>query len=145
MLSGDTLTPMVASTVIVIASLPVYAAMFHHFDLSGLAMASDVGILLHTVVLAWLLTARGLVALSGLPWQELMKALAAASLAGVLCYAVARYAWLCWAMATDLMSLVVIGVTWLAAVAIGLWLMRSRLWQDLRRKQARRPSANRAR
>ncbi len=33
--AGDTLTPMVASTLIVIASLPVYAAMFRHFDFAG--------------------------------------------------------------------------------------------------------------
>ena len=32
--AGNTLTPMVASTVIVVASLPVYAAMFHRFDVS---------------------------------------------------------------------------------------------------------------
>ena len=46
-------------------------------------MASDVGILLHTVVMAWLLDRRGLVPLSGLPWRELAKAFAAAVLAGV--------------------------------------------------------------
>ena len=33
--AGDTVTPMVASTLIVIASLPMYAAMFHRFELRG--------------------------------------------------------------------------------------------------------------
>ena len=61
--AGDTLTPMVASTLIVVASLPMYSAMFRHFDIAGLAMASDLGILLHTVVMAWLLGRKKLVAL----------------------------------------------------------------------------------
>ena len=59
--AGDTLTPMIASTIIVVASLPVYSAFFHRFDVTGLAMASDIGILMHTVVLAWLLDRKKLV------------------------------------------------------------------------------------
>jgi putative peptidoglycan lipid II flippase len=133
--AGDTLTPMIASTLIVIASLPVYAVMFRHFDVAGLAMASDLGILLHTVALAWLLSREKLVALSGMPWTELMKALATAIFAGVLGYAVAprivgHGSWL-----TDVRSLALIGLTWLAAIAIGLWLTRSRLWDELRRRK----------
>lgn len=137
--AGDTLTPMVASTVIVIASLPVYAAMFRHFDVAGLAMASDVGIVLHTVVLAWLLSRKKLVALSGLPWPELMKALGTASFAGVLCYAVARRVVVSGNWRMDLQSLVLIGLTWLAVVALGLWITRSRLWSDLRRRKQPAP------
>jgi putative peptidoglycan lipid II flippase len=137
--AGDTLTPMVASTVIVIASLPVYAAMFRHFDVAGLAMASDIGILLHTVVLAWLLSTKKLVALSGLPWLELMKALGTASFAGVLCYTVARRVVVSGNWRTDLQSLVLIGLTWLAVVALGLWITRSRLWSDLRRRKQPAP------
>ena len=133
--AGDTLTPMVASTLIVIASLPVYAAMFRHFDVTGLAMASDVGILLHTVVLAWLLSRKKLVALGGLPWLELMKALATAIVAGGLCYAVARRVVVEGNWRTDLRSLVLIGLTWLAAIVVGLWITRSRLWSDLRRSK----------
>ena len=137
--AGDTLTPMIASTLIVIASLPVYAVMFRHFDVAGLAVASDLGILLHTVVLAWLLSRKKLVALSGMPWTELMKALATAIFAGVLGYAVARRivghgSWL-----TDVRSLALIGLNWLAAIAIGLWLTRSRLWDELRRRKQPAP------
>ena len=36
--AGNTLTPMIASTIIVVASLPVYSALFHRFDVTG---ASD--------------------------------------------------------------------------------------------------------
>ena len=133
--AGDTLTPMVASTLIVIASLPVYAAMFRHFDVAGLAMASDLGILLHTVVLAWLLSRKKLVALSGLPWRELMKALATAIFAGVLCYAVARRVVVHGNWRTDVQSLALIGLTWLVAIVLGLWMTRSRLWDELRRRK----------
>jgi putative peptidoglycan lipid II flippase len=137
--AGDTLTPMVASTMIVIASLPVYASMFRHFDVAGLAMASDLGILLHTVVLAWLLSTKKLVALRGLPWLELMKALGTASFAGALCYAVARRVVVPGNWRGDLQSLVLIGFTWLATVASGLWITRSHLWSDLRRKKQPAP------
>ena len=42
--------------------------------MTGLAIASDIGILMHTVVLAWLLHRKKMVLLSELPWLELMKA-----------------------------------------------------------------------
>ena len=42
--SGNTLIPMVATSLITLASIPVYAALFRHFSTVGLAMASDVGI-----------------------------------------------------------------------------------------------------
>jgi putative peptidoglycan lipid II flippase len=133
--SGDTLTPMVASTLIVIASLPVYTAMFHRFSYTGLAMASDLGILLHTVVIAWLLDRKKLVPLDGLPWMEVMKALATALIAAMLCYEVSIKFQMRGEWRGDVLALAAIGGTWLAAIAIGLWLMRSTLWRELRRKR----------
>jgi len=133
--AGDTVTPMVASTLIVIASLPMYAAMFHHFDYAGLAMASDLGIMLHTVVMAWLLNRKKLVLLSGLPWSEVVKALGTAVVAGALCYAVSRRVAVHGNWRGDVVSLAVIGAVWLIAVAIGLWLTRSKLWGELRRNK----------
>ena len=50
--AGDTVTPMIASTIIVVASLPIYSAMYHRFDVPGLAMASDIGILMQHRALA---------------------------------------------------------------------------------------------
>ena len=133
--AGDTLTPMVASTVIVVASLPVYTQMFHLFDVAGLAMASDVGILMHTVVLAWLLHRRKMVLLSELPWPELMKAFLTAALAAMVSYWVARQAVVRDSRTADLKALVLISMTWLAAVALGLWLTKSSLPRELRRKK----------
>src|SRR5215467_368266 len=86
--AGDTWTPMVASTLIVLASLPMYAGLFYRYGITGLAMASDLGILLHTVVIAWLLNRSGLVRLSGLPWSEVGKASATALIAGGAAYTV---------------------------------------------------------
>ncbi|HVP55678.1 MAG TPA: murein biosynthesis integral membrane protein MurJ [Candidatus Eisenbacteria bacterium] len=137
--TGDTLTPMVASTLIVIASLPMYAAMFHRFGFTGLAMASDVGILLHTVVMAWLLNRNGLVGLSGLPWGEVAKALATGVVAGLAGYAVAGRVVAPGEWRRDVVALAAIGLTWLAVLAAGLWFTRSKLWSDLRR--GKRPSA----
>ena len=81
--AGDTLTPMIASTIVVVGSLPVYWTFFHRYGVTGLAIASDVGILMHTVVLAWLLHWRKMVLLSELPGRELMKAVATAIFAGL--------------------------------------------------------------
>jgi putative peptidoglycan lipid II flippase len=133
--AGDTVTPMVASTLIVIVSLPMYSAMFRHFDYRGLAMASDLGILLHTVVMAWLLNRKKLVLLSGLPWTEVLKALGTSTVAGGLCYAASRIVPVRGNWRGDLLSLALIGTTWLIAIALGLWLTRSSLWADLRRSK----------
>jgi putative peptidoglycan lipid II flippase len=134
--ASDTLTPMIASTVIVVASLPIYSAMFHHYDVTGLAIASDIGILMHTVALAWLLDRKKLVLLGGMPWRELMKSLGTAVFAGAVCYEAGRRVVVNGSRKADLVSLLVISVTWLAAVALGLWVTKSCLPQELRRKKA---------
>ncbi len=133
--AGDTLTPMIASTVIVAASLPVYSVFFHRFGVTGLAMASDVGIFMHTVALAWLLNRKKLVPLAGMPWLELTKSLGTAILAAVVCYFVGRTIVVDGSRKADLLSLALISVTWLAAAAIGLWLTKSSLPRELRRKK----------
>ncbi len=127
--AGDTLTPMIASTIIVVASLPVYWALFHRYGVTGLAIASDIGILMHTVVLAGLLHWRKMVSVSELPWRELMKALATAVFAGLLSYGVSRRFMVHGSRNADLVSLTLISLTWLAAVAVGLWITRSSLPQ----------------
>ena len=40
------------------------ARFYHHFDVTGLAIASDIGILMHTFALAWLLDRKKLVTLA---------------------------------------------------------------------------------
>src|SRR5580700_69752 len=72
--AGDTLTPMVAVTVITAASLPVYSILFRVFGVLGLAWASDIGIGMNLLALACLLNFRKLVPLGEMRWRELGKA-----------------------------------------------------------------------
>src|SRR4029077_13623315 len=131
-----TLTPMVSSTVITVASLVLYRALFHAFSVVGLAIASDIGIIANTVAVAVLLHHRKLVSLRGLPWVELGKAILVAVVAGTLSWSVVRMIPLRGSRAADLESLALSGITWAGAAAAGLWLLRSDLPQALRRKRA---------
>ncbi len=134
--AGNTLTPMIASTIVVAASLPVYSALFHRFDVMGLTMASDLGILMHTVVLAWLLDRRKLVSLGEVPWLELTKVLGTAIFAAAASSAAARAVIVNGSRRADLLSLAAISAAWLTAVALGLWLTKSNLPSELRKKKA---------
>src|SRR6266851_5713247 len=82
--ASNTLTPMIACSIITLASLPIYSAMFHTFSVVGLAIASDVGVVVNTAALAILLHRRKLVRLGNLPGRELAKAAGTAVIAGVL-------------------------------------------------------------
>jgi hypothetical protein len=76
------------------------------------------------------------VLLRDLEWLELLKSMAAAALAGIACYAVARMVVVDGSRRADLVALLVISAVWLAAVALGLWITRSNLPRELRRKKA---------
>ncbi|HTX42553.1 MAG TPA: lipid II flippase MurJ [Acidobacteriaceae bacterium] len=76
--AGNTITPMVAGTIITAASIPVYWTLYRALGPMGLAMASDAGILLQTTALAVLLHRRRMVSLAGLEYGELGRALLAA-------------------------------------------------------------------
>jgi len=137
--AGDTLTPMVAVSVITAASLPVYSALFHTFGVLGLAWASDIGIAANLLVLAWLLHRKRFVSLWGMRWKELGKASIVAVMAAALSFGVARVvpspASGRASRATDALQLALVTLTWAAAVAGGLWLLRSELPGDLRRRK----------
>ena len=64
--SRNTLTPAVAGSIITLLSIPVYRVFFHSIGMAGLAVASDTGILAHTLMLAILLHRRKLVPITGL-------------------------------------------------------------------------------
>jgi putative peptidoglycan lipid II flippase len=134
--AGNTLTPMIASTIVVLVSLPVYSMLFHRDGVAGLAIASDIGILMHTVALAWLLNRSRLVLLGDMQWLELAKSMATGLIAGLACYGASRAIVVNGSRRADLLSLVVITAAWLAAVVVGLWITRSNLLHELRRTKA---------
>ncbi len=88
--AGNTFTPMAASTVITAASIPIYWFLFHHMGVMGLAIASDCGILVQTMGLAFLLHSKRLVSLRGLEYAEMARSLAAAIVSFALLFAVLR-------------------------------------------------------
>src|SRR5579864_7628114 len=119
--AGDTLTPMVAGTLITVASLPMYAWLFRQYSAVGLTIASDVGIFAHTVVLLTLLHRKKLVLISALPWRELGKALLTAAAAGIAAFYVASGITMDGTRRADFTALALISLTWAGAVAAGLW------------------------
>jgi putative peptidoglycan lipid II flippase len=137
--AGNTLTPMVAVSAITLVSLPVYSILFQSFGVLGLAWASDIGIGVNLLALAYLLHYRKLVPLDGLPWRELGKAALVALVAGAISFEVAKAVPLGSAgrgsLMADLLQLALVSLTWAAAVAGGLWLLRSELPGDLRRRK----------
>jgi len=138
--AGNTLTPMIASTLITIASLPVYASLYHAFSTAGLAIASDLGILANTLAVAILLHQRKLVAIGGLQWGEFGKAGITALVAGWLSYRVASDVVVQGSRMADFKSLALTTLTWAGAVAAGLWLTRSQLLRDLFRRERTAPT-----
>ncbi len=137
--AGDTLTPMTAVTVITAASLPLYSLLFHRYGVVGLAWASDTGIGANLLALALLLHLRKMVSLKELRWDELGKSGLTAVVAGGLSLAVGKnFAQLMpvhGSRLSDVLQLVLISVTWAAGVTLGLWLQRSQLPNDLRRRK----------
>jgi putative peptidoglycan lipid II flippase len=134
--AGNTLTPMVASTIVTLLSIPMYAALFHAYSVVGLVMASNLGIAANCLVMAVLLHQGKLVLISGLPWGELAKATITAVLAGFLSYEVARAVLVNNSRIADFKALGLITITWAAAVAAGLWITKSQLPGELRRRKA---------
>ncbi len=134
--AGNTLTPMVAGTVVTLLSLPVYSWMFDTMGIVGLAIASDLGIVAHTVVLAVLLDRRKLVPAAAMPWREISKALATALVAGAAAFGASRVIALDGSRAADFQVLGIVSITWAGEVAAGIWITRSELPGLLRRPGA---------
>jgi len=137
--AGDTLTPMVAVSVITVLSLPIYSVLFHTFGVIGLAWASDIGIGINLLALALLLHYRRLVPLWEMRWDELGKAAAVSIVAGAISFEVAKAVRISGAghgsRIADLLQLVLVSITWAAAAAVGLWLLKSELPRALRRRR----------
>ena len=137
--SGNTLTPMIASSLITVASFPMYAALFRVWSTVGLAIASDLGIAANCLAMALLLHRRKLVSFIQLQWKEIGKAAFTAVGAGLLSYEMVRAVMVNGSRLGDVKALALGGITWAGAIAAGLWLTRSTLPGDLRRRKASNP------
>jgi len=139
--ASDTRTPAITGTVITLLSVPLYWALFKLHGLTGLAIASDIGILIQTATLALLLHRKRLVSLTHLEYAELARALATALVAFIAIYA-AVHALLHLHPAlqghkADLLILTLGTTAWLIATFAVLLALRSKLPnQILRRKSA---------
>jgi putative peptidoglycan lipid II flippase len=76
--ASNTVTPATAGWSVTLLSIPVYSVLFHRLGMTGLAIASDVGIVIQTLTLAILLHKRKLVSLSTLEGGEIARSFLAA-------------------------------------------------------------------
>jgi putative peptidoglycan lipid II flippase len=139
--ASDTITPAIAGTTVVLLTFPLYWLLFHLRGMTGLAIASDIGILIQTTTLAILLHRKRLVSLTHLEYAELARALAAAFLSFAAAYSTAHG--LLRALPTlhghkaDLLLITTGSLAWAIAAFLVLLLLRSKLpAQLLRRKSA---------
>jgi hypothetical protein len=76
-----------------------------------------------------------MVSFGGLNWRELGKAALVGVISGGLSFQVTRVINLDGSRRADLAALALGSLTWAAAVAAGLWVLRSELPADLRRRK----------
>ncbi len=115
--ASDTLTPAITGTVITALSLPIYAALFRAFDLRGLAIASDLGILVQTASLAILLHRKRLVSFADLEFAELARAFFAAVIAFAATALATRFLPPVSTHPRDLATITAASLVWAAAAA----------------------------
>lgn len=134
--AGNTMTPAVAGTVITLLSIPIYRILFHSMGIAGLAIASDVGILIHTLTLAILLNRNRLVRISGLEVGEIARSLLAAFGGFLAAYACVILLHVPHGHLGDLITIVVATIAWVLAVWALLTITGSTLPRQLRSRRA---------
>jgi putative peptidoglycan lipid II flippase len=117
--AGNTVAPMVAGTIVVLVSLPIYWSLYRSNGATGLAIASDIGILIQTITLAFMLDRRKMVALSGLEYKELFRSSVAALAGFGAIYLVRRLMPVAGGRWKDLLLLVVATAVW-AVVSVAV-------------------------
>jgi putative peptidoglycan lipid II flippase len=133
--ASDTKTPMITGTLIAVLSFPIYKALFLAHGLTGLAIASDIGILVQTASLAILLHRKRLVSLAHLEFGELARALLAALVAYAAAAAAAHLLPPVSTHARDLVTIAAASIAWLAAAALTLLTTGSKLPAQILRRR----------
>ena len=135
--ASDTRTPAIVGTAIVLLSIPLYWALFHWKGMVGLAIASDVGIVAQTTVLAVLLHKKRLVSLTHLEFVELGRALLASLVAFAATAAAVHFMPPVTTLKGDMVMIAVGSVAWAIAAVGTLVVTGSKLpAQVLRRGKA---------
>jgi putative peptidoglycan lipid II flippase len=132
--AGNTMTPAITGWAVTLLSIPLYALLFHLLGVTGLAIASGLGMALSMVTLAVLLHKYRLVHIQGLDFAELGRALVAslASYLGiVMCL---RWLHLGRGYRDDLIAIVVGSVVWVGLGGGVLLAMGSKLPRQLLRR-----------
>jgi putative peptidoglycan lipid II flippase len=131
--AGDMWRPMIAGTLITVASVPLYGVLERRFGVLGLVLASNLAIFTHTIVLAFMLQVRGMVSIGRLHLRELAKAIVAAAIAGALGYYAGHILPFDGSRISAIANIGFVSITWLAAALGVLALTRAQLLRHLRR------------
>jgi putative peptidoglycan lipid II flippase len=133
--ASDTRTPAITGTVITLLSIPIYAGLFHTLNLEGLAIASDIGILVQTATLAFLLHRKHLVDFHHLEFSELGRSLVASLVAYAATAAATHLLPPVSTHPKDILTIAAASAVWAAAAYLTLAATGSKLpAQILRRK-----------
>jgi putative peptidoglycan lipid II flippase len=132
----NTLTPAISGTVVTFCSIPIYALLYGSYGVVGLAIASDLGILAHTLALAVLLHRFRLVSLASLEFGELGRATLASLIAFAGAMAAVTYIPRPAGHPGDLLAITLGTLCWATLAAATLHLTGSRLLYQLRNRNA---------
>jgi putative peptidoglycan lipid II flippase len=137
--AGNTMTPAIAGWAVTLISIPIYALLFHHTGVPGLAWASDIGMAISTLTLAILLHRNKLVSLAGLEYGELARALLAALISFAGTYWTVRQTTNLFHLArghrTDIILIAIGTTTWAILATATLLATRSTLPNQLLRRK----------
>jgi putative peptidoglycan lipid II flippase len=133
--AGNTMTPAIAGWAVTLVSIPIYALLFHGMGVAGLAVASDIGMVLSVGTLAVLLHRNRLVHIQGLEYGELGRALAATLASGAGAAWCIRMLHLPRGYRGDLIAITVGTVVWAALSGGVLLALGSKLPAQLLRRK----------
>jgi len=132
--AGNTMTPAIAGWAVTLLSIPLYALLFHMLGVTGLAIASGLGMALSMVTLAVLLHKYRLVHIQGLDFGELGRALVASVVSYVGIGMSLRGLHLGRGYRDDLIAIVVGSVLWVVLGGGVLFALGSKLPRQLLRR-----------
>jgi putative peptidoglycan lipid II flippase len=134
--AGNTITPATAGWIVTLISIPIYALLFHGIGLKGLAIASDIGIVIQTLTLAILLHRRKLVLLTGLEGKELVRSFLAALVSFAGATAVVRFLPVHHGHLGDLITIAATSLVWATLVILTLVATGSKLPSQILRRRS---------